>query len=164
MKRKRILLKKSDKIFSTQLIIVEDDYLLQLIEVYPFKDIKKYIKVPNSLYPMLLELDKQFHSEENVQNPVISISNTLAQAKLQVGYTPAELSKYHIQDGKSLELLHHKLNEVKPKLQEQVYCSDNKTHEFGWVVKRNERSQLDILANEIRSIFQNNTNLRQYAY
>lgn len=157
------MLKNPDKVFSTQLITVADDYLLQLIEVYPIKDIKNYIKIPNSLYPMLLELDKQFHSIDG-QKPVIVLSNTLAQAKLGVGYTPTELSKYVIQNSKSLEILHLKLNEVKPKMEEQVYCSDNKTHEFKWLLKRNKISQLDILANEIKSIFQNNNNLRQFAY
>lgn len=155
------MLQKPDKVFSTQLKVVDDSYLLQLIEVYPLKDIKKYIKIPSSLYPMLIELDKQFHSEEK---EVIRLSLEQAINKLKVGYTPTELdSKYYIPDSKNLEIIHYKLNN-QPKLREQVYCSDNKTHELKWVLQRNYKSLADTLAAEIRSIFQSNSNLRQYAY
>lgn len=151
------MLKKPDKVFSTQLITVSDEYLLQLIEVYPLKHIKKYIKIPNSLYPMLLEID-------NNPEQVKRLSLSLAIAKLNVGYTPTELDKYHIPEIDSLRLLHLKLNEVKPRMEEQVYCSDKKTHQLKWVIKRNKKSLADTLAVEIRDIFQSNTNLRQFAY
>ena len=84
--------------------------------------------------------------------------------KLHMGLTPGDLSKYFIEESKTLELLHDKLNEVKPNMEEQVYCSDEKYHQFSWILKRNKRSLSDTLATEINSIFQSNTNLRQFAY